>query len=203
MADSDLFDDDDEGWDPFADAGSAGDGCGDRGDQGDGRRPRGRPKGSLNRKTADFDRWYQAKGFRDPLTAMAQYLTADPVQLQRWFAEHDQAKVAVGKKIMNALPTLMDILKEQHACASQLAPYLHGKKPVQLEIIDERLPSLIIDLGTNQLEEGLAIAGRKALSVGEKPSEINDGDEPVTRQPVTRDSQGIDNMEERDVEHDD
>lgn len=172
MADDDLFDDDDWGGDPYADAGSAAKELRPE------RKAPGRPKGSLNRKTKEFEAYFQAKGFRDPLVGMAQFITADPVALQAWIQKHEQAEVSVGKEIRTALPTLMDIIKEQHTIATQLAPYLHGKKPVELAIIDERLPALIIDLGTNQLEQGETIAGRKALSLGaplpEKANEIND-----------------------------
>ncbi len=102
---------------------------------------------------------------------MAQYLTADPVELYHWFVEHEPDP--------KRRPALMEIIKEQHAVASNLAPYLHGKKPTQVEIIDERLPTLIIDLGTNQLQEGQRIAGQKALSAGQpvenaEPNEINE-----------------------------
>lgn len=194
MAGDDLFDDVEEDLGPFADAAA----LGERDRAAAGRDPRGpgRPKGALNRKTRDFERWYQANGWADPLAAMARYLTADPRDLQAWFIEHERAEVAVGKEIRRACPTLMEILKEQHTVASQIAPYLHGKKPVQLEIIDERLPTLIVDLGTNQLEEGETIAGRKALSVGRRPegepSEINDladpGEESHTKESHTDDA---------------
>lgn len=173
MADPDMFDDDDEGFDAFADAGAA---LGRQRPEIEDERPRGRPRGALNRKTRDFDRWYQAKGFRDPLAAMAQFLTADPVALQAWFAEHERTRVAIGKQTALAVPSLFDIIREMHACASTLAPYLHGKKPVQLELIDERLPHLLIALGTNQLEEGRTIAGRKALAIGPRPAELDDSE---------------------------
>lgn len=145
------------------------------------RRGRGRPAGALNVKTRDFERYYTAMGYRDPLKAMAEWLTADPVALQAWFEEHERTKVAIGKAFAQAVPSLMDIIREQHAVASALAPYLHGKKPVQVEIIDERLPSLIVDLGTNQLAEAALVAERKALSVGAPAedltsNEINDLD---------------------------
>lgn len=135
------------------------------------RRGRGRPKGALNVKTRDFERYYAAMGYRDPLKAMAEWLTADPVALQAWFEEHETARVPLGKGTVIAKPTLMDIIREQHAVAAALAPYLHGKKPVQVEIIDERLPTLIVDLGTNQLAEAERIAGDQALSAG-APLEI-------------------------------
>ncbi len=130
------------------------------------RRGRGRPAGALNLKTKDFERYYAAMGYRDPLKAMAEWLTADPVSLQAWFEEHETARVAVGKGTALAKPTLLDIIKEQHAVAVALAPYLHGKKPVQVEIIDERLPTLIVDLGTNQLADAHRVADQKALSIG-------------------------------------
>lgn len=138
------------------------------------RRGRGRPRGALNLKTRDFERYYRAMGFRDPLQAMAQWLTADPVALQAWFQEHEQTRHAVGKGTAPAVPSLFEIIKEQHAVATQLAPYLHGKKPAQLQVIDERLPTLIIDLGTNQLTEAAKLAERQALSIGKPESnEIN------------------------------
>jgi hypothetical protein len=167
--DRDLFESDDQAFEararhdrgnPFADAAEAAE-----------KRGRGRPPGALNVKTRDFERYYAAMGYRDPLKAMAEWLTADPVALQAWFEEHEKAQVAVGKSIRTALPQLLDIIKEQHACAVALAPYLHGKKPVQVEIIDERLPSLIIDLGTNQLDQARQLAADRALSVGQ-PAQI-------------------------------
>jgi len=177
-----------DGGDPFANAAEIS----------EKRRGRGRPKDALNRKTRDFERYYAAMGYRDPLVAWAQFLTRNPVELQDWIAEHETTYVAIGKKERKAVPSLADIIQEQHRCAERLAPYLHGKKPVQVEIIDERLPTLIVDLGTNQLDEARRLADRNALSIGapldagedpregEKANEINDGDAPVTRKGVTR-----------------
>lgn len=160
----DLFETEDEALaararvdagDPFADAAELAE-----------RRGRGRPRGALNVKTRDFERYYGAMGYRDPLVAWAQFLTRSPIELQAWIEEHERAQVAVGKEIRDALPSLLEIVQEQHRCAERLAPYLHGKKPVQVEIIDERLPTLIVDLGTNQIAEARKVADRQALSVG-------------------------------------
>lgn len=182
MAENGNFEDDDEGGDWFADAGAAlAAQRPDQAERAEAKRPRGRPKGSLNRKTRDFEAFYRAQGFTDPLTAMARFLTVDPVALQAWFSQHEQVRTGRGKDKRPHCPTLWDIVREQHTVASQLAPYLHGKKPVQLEVIDERLPMLVVNLGTNQLDAGRAIAGQRALSVGapegEKSSEINDSDD--------------------------
>lgn len=185
MAEDSDFEDPETGGDWFADAGAAL--AKRRGAREAGNRPRGRPKGSLNRKTRDFDEFYRSQGFVDPLVAMARFLTADPVALQAWFAEHEGTVKPAGKQKVVPVPSLMEIVREQHTVASQLAPYLHGKKPIQLEVIDERLPMLIVDLGTNQLAEGQFLAGRRALTAGmplavdaeageaEKSNEINDG----------------------------
>lgn len=120
---------------------------------------KGRPRGSLNIKTKDFERYYAAMGYRDPLKAQAEFLTADPVALLAWFEKHEPKK--------KLRPSLWRIVREQHQMARDLAPYLHGKKPVQVEIIDERLPTLIVDLGTNQLAEAHRLADQRALSIGQ------------------------------------
>lgn len=127
---------------------------------------RGRPKGAANRKTADFADWYQAQGFKDPLVAQAQFLSSDPVALQAWFAEHERTMRAIGKVVGLAVPALIDIVGEQMKCARDLAPYLHGKMPTKIEVTDERLPMLVLNLGTNQLAQAQEIAGRNAMSIG-------------------------------------
>lgn len=187
--DPELFDDEPDDLGPFSDAGSArrrqiaeGELKRPGGKDGNQEPRKGRPRGSLNRKTADFERYYAAKGFDDPLVAMARFLTADPVELQAWFVEHERTIKAIGKKTGQAVPSLIEIIKEQHTVASQLAPYLHGKKPVQVEIIDERLPQLVINLGTNQIDQMREIGEAKAMQIGqvidhdepEKANEIND-----------------------------
>lgn len=130
-------------------------------------RRRGRPKGSGNRKTAAFADWYAEQGFKDPLEAQAQFLTADPVALQAWFAEHERTRKAVGKQVGLAVPALIDIVKEQMACARDLAPYLHGKAKVREDDPDQRLPVLILNLGTNQLDQAQQVAQARGLSVGQ------------------------------------
>jgi hypothetical protein len=52
-----------------------------------------------------------------------------------------------------------------------LAPYLHGKMPVSIDIKDDRLPMLIMDLGTNQLDEARKQAETGVLSAGSRIDE--------------------------------
>jgi hypothetical protein len=143
------------------------------------RRPRGRPKGAMNKKTHDFAAWYEAQGFKDPLQLMAEFMSSDPVALQAWHVEYERTQKAVGKAYAQAVPSLAEIRAAQMSAAAEIAPYLHGKAPVRLEITDERLPVLVINAGTNQLEQAQSVAASRGLSVGRpllelKHSKIND-----------------------------
>lgn len=129
-------------------------------------RRRGRPKGAKNRKTQNFADWYRERGFKDPLEAQAEFLSTPADALQAWFCERERTLKAIGKQVGLAVPALIDIVKEQMACARDLAPYLHGKAPAQEQPADERLPVLILNLGTNQLQQAQQIAGQRGLSVG-------------------------------------
>jgi hypothetical protein len=129
-------------------------------------RSRGRPKGAKNRKTADFQAWYDEQGFKDPLQLQAEFMSADPVALQAWFAEHERTVKAVGKVNMLAVPSLFDITHEQMMLADKIAPYLHGKAPAQDSQPDERLPMIIINTGTNQLDQAGSIADQRGIRLG-------------------------------------
>ncbi len=142
------------------------------------KRGRGRPKGSMNRKTQDFAAWYEAQGLKDPLQLQAEFMSADPVGIQAFLIEHERTYKAIGKQVGLAVPSLGEIVKEQLACARDLAPYLHGKAPARDDPGDERLPFLVINAGTNQIAQGMIVAQQKGLSVGRMldvtPSNIND-----------------------------
>lgn len=143
-----------------------------------GRKPRGRPKGSMNRKTQDFAAWYEAQGFKDPLQLQAEFMSADPVALQSWFITYERTQKAIGKAFGLAVPSLSEIVEQQMSIADKIAPYLHGKAPVRVVVEDERLPVLVINAGTNQIEQARAVLGNK-LSAGSPlveltPNKIND-----------------------------
>ncbi|MGI2031953.1 hypothetical protein ACRQ1B_06125 [Rhizobium panacihumi] len=142
------------------------------------KRSRGRPKGSMNRKTQDFSAWYDAQGYKDPLQLQAEFMSADPVALQAFYIEHERTQKAIGKMFGKAVPALSDIVKAQMDCAKELAPYLHGKAPAREAQDDERLPVLVINAGTNQIEQAQLVHA-KSLSVGRPlveltASKIND-----------------------------
>lgn len=136
----------------------------------------GRPAGARNKRDADAERWYFAKGFVDPLQRLGELVSEDPRVLQAWFAEH--AGFDSDDKLRTP-PSLLEVVRMQIAAAGELMPYLHGKKPLEVVVGDERLPMLMIDLGTNQLAEGRAIGAARALSIGSpepeaEASEIKD-----------------------------
>jgi hypothetical protein len=134
---------------------------------------RGRPPGARNRKSVDFERWYHAAGYKDPAVFLAELVSADPMALAR----------AASVKIVEAIGI-------QQRAAAELLPYLHGKKPTEVVLTDERLPTLIVVTDTNQLEEArVLLQRREALAAGvpltiegsghEKPgfAGVSEGDE--------------------------
>lgn len=110
----------------------------------------GRPPGARNRKSVDFERWYYSAGYKDPAVFLAELVSADPMALAR----------AASVKIAEAIAI-------QQRAASDLLPYLHGKKPTEVVLTDERLPTLIIVTDSNQLVEAQQLLEqRQALSAG-------------------------------------
>lgn len=102
----------------------------------------GRPKGAANRKTLAMKALYQAKGFRDPLLYLGEMLSKDPLELLVWMRANGSSEL-----------TLIEVVELQLKAAAELAPYLHGKMPVRIEVDDARLPVLAIDLGTDMVAE--------------------------------------------------
>jgi hypothetical protein len=109
-----------------------------------------------------FERWMADEGMTDPLVFNARLVSADPVALQAYFAENE----LVGRKEVDGvvnkanvvLPTLDEIMKLQQRSSEILAPYLHRKKPIDIVIEHEQLPVLIINAGTNQLDQAREVA---------------------------------------------
>lgn len=123
----------------------------------------GRPPGARNKRDADAERWYFARGFTDPMQKLGELVSTDPRVLQAWFAENAGLD-SDGKQ--RSAPNILEVVNMQIRAAGELMPYLHGKKPIEVVVGDERLPTLIVDLGTNQLAEGRAIGEQRALSIG-------------------------------------
>lgn len=139
----------------------------------------GRPKGARNRKSIDFEKWFYAMGYTDPAQRLAEIVTMDPRALQAMAAENADGlpRTKNGDLTVVSLPSLVDIIDLQRKAAVDLMPYLHGKKPTEVVITDERLPILVVASGTNQMAEAQKlIDGRPVMSIGQMPeaNEIND-----------------------------
>lgn len=124
----------------------------------------GRPKGSVNRKTEAARRYYQAKGFRDPLAFLGQLVDGDPLELTKWFR---QQQMLISGSAEGA-PSLADVVEMQMKAAAELMPFLHGKMPIRIEGEDDRaLPMLVIDLGGGDQAVARPFqAGDKPMSIG-------------------------------------
>lgn len=141
----------------------------------------GRPRGARNKKTEAFEKWFYAKGYRDPAQVLAEIMTMDPRALQQIALDDRIARgelQQLGTKddpIQSvSVPGLLEIVDLQRKAAVDLMPYLHGKKPTEVVITDERLPILVVAAGTNQMAEAAKlIEGRAVLSIGQ-PIEVSE-----------------------------
>jgi len=138
----------------------------------------GRPKGAKNRKTEAFERTYYALGNRDPLLVLGELVSADPRALQQLILEDDvrrwEARKAealdTGREFKEPKPvggpSLVELLRLRVDAADRLAPYLHGKKPIEVHHTGEALPLLVINAALNQLDQARELERQKALSIG-------------------------------------
>ena len=122
-----------------------------------------RTKGAINRKTMMLPKMLEALGHRDPAVVLAEIASMDFRQLMR-FAGSETRRAALAAKIRSA---------------EALMPYVHGKRPVEVLVTDDRLPMLIIQNGTDQLE-------------GKKANEINAAPLLVARPLVAQEQQAFD-----------
>jgi hypothetical protein len=138
--------------------------------------PRRRGKGKRTLTGEAFERWFAEQGMTDPLVMKSRLISADPVELQAYYASKEQAEKMLGEDRALVLPSLHDIIAMQLKAAEALAPYLHRKKPIDVVIEDERLPTLIINMGSNQLATAEQIAAGQGLriDVQPEPASINE-----------------------------
>lgn len=122
-----------------------------------------RTKGAINRKTKMLPGYLKELGYRDPGVVLAEIASMDFRDLMR-FAKSETRRAALAAKIR---------------AAEALMPYVHGKRPVEVLVTDDRLPMLIIQNGTDQLE-------------GKKANEINAAPLLVARPLVAQEQQAFD-----------
>lgn len=144
----------------------------------------------MNKKTEAIGKLYQTKGFRDPLMFQGEIMSSHPLDLRKWFiAMEGQSRGLVYEDAVTAwkagtlpgVPSIAEIVAMQTKVADQVTPYLYGKKPLQTEEDNERLPLLFIDLG-DDIGTGPDLPSEETLSIGrmiedqsQQNQSLNDG----------------------------
>lgn len=112
----------------------------------------GRPKGALNKRTADF-RDYILSRYGDPLTGLAEVAFTPIPDLAR-----------------ELQCEMLEAAKFWLACRAEILPYIVAKLPTEVAVKDDRIPALIIGeinagSGTVGIEAGPE--GVRIMSIGE------------------------------------
>lgn len=124
----------------------------------------GRPPGAVNKSTEQWARFLLGR-YRSPLTALAELYsrpTGELVdQLQEMADKHKSwVETKDGGRWERVAISPLDVLKMQRDAAIALAPYVHKKQPVALEVDQRQLGiTLIGDLAADFAgdEDGLAL----------------------------------------------
>lgn len=122
-----------------------------------------RTKGAINRKTRMLPAMLEALEYRDPAVVLAEIASMPDAELLK-LCSSEGRRAALSARIRSA---------------EALMPYVHGKRPVEVLVTDDRLPLLIIQTGMDQLD-------------GKKTNEINGGMLPVARPLVVQEQQALD-----------
>lgn len=114
------------------------------------RRGPGRPKGSVNKRTAEF-RDYILKRYGDVLTGLAEVA----------FMRIEDLAAELGCTKLEAFDRWL-------RCREALMPYVHAKMPTEVAVKAERLPTLVIgaiNVGGDQAGVEITGDGVRAMSV--------------------------------------
>jgi hypothetical protein len=109
-------------------------------------RKAGRPAGAINRSTKAW-REYLGQRYRSPLEVLAETYSRPTMDLA----------LELGC-------TLLEAYELQRKCAVDLAPYMHGKMPIEVELNGGGLVQLVINTGLDQVSgsvesDGISIEG--------------------------------------------
>lgn len=127
----------------------------------------GRPAGAEARSKKQLREYLAGLGYSDPAVILAETMSMQDGELQMILSQRVKAKD--GDEYVERI-TLAEARSIRLKAAAELLPYLHGKMPTVELQPDEKLPMLIIELGTNQMDidRGRIDGGQRegALSVG-------------------------------------
>ena len=122
-----------------------------------GARGPGRPAGSMNRRSKDWQRWWEASGKKHPLEFLAGVITATPAQLRETYGTavvlddegKDREIAGLGAK---------DVLALQIRAAEAALPYLEQKLPMAVEDVSDGKRMIMIVGGMTPAQEQAARA---------------------------------------------
>jgi hypothetical protein len=139
----------------------------------------GRPIGARNKRTVEFAKFLLSR-YASPLEVLAQMAVAPAAELARALS-----------------CSALEAFQEKRHAAIALAPYLHERQPIAVNLTDRKVVYLHIEVGDKPAElgddEALTIEGK---IVGNQIVS-SDQSAPVTREEVTRHEQVIDNTSEK------
>ena len=116
---------------PLLPAGEDGDEAADPAEQG--RRGPGRPPGARNKRTADMVAYLERR-YSSPLEALALV-----------YSRNIKVLAAEMGLTTPTFDQLVELLKLQIIAADKLAPYLHSKKPVSVEVSSRGVVQLVVE----------------------------------------------------------
>lgn len=106
------------------------------GDGGETARGPGRPKGSLNRRSRDWQAWVAASGKKHPLEFLLDVVSAEPEELRAEYGEIEVFDHDGKLKRISALEP-KDVLSMRIRAAEAALPYLEQKLPMAVEDVSE------------------------------------------------------------------
>lgn len=131
-------------------------------------RRRGRPKGSRNRRTDDFERYILGFGQHPAITLMQIQSTAPEVLMEaskrrkvHSFQKDGTPNVVIEHMTYEAAQSL------RIRCADIMLPYIEGKKPLKVDMSFSGVADLIIEGVTHTAEEVDDIVDAEFLPVDE------------------------------------
>lgn len=143
----------------------------------------GRPKGSLNRRSRDWQAYVAAAGRRHPLEFLLDVVTATPEQLRERYGAVDLLDEAGERRLVSSFGP-KDVLAAQIRAAEVALPYLEQKLPTAVEDVSEgrRMIVVVGQLSGEQQSEaqqrlGWALRGEQNQGVIDAVLEKSDGDQ--------------------------
>jgi hypothetical protein len=113
----------------------------------------GRPKGSMNRRSRDWQLWWNASGKRHPMMFLADVISATPAELRERYA----AAIVLddkGEKAEIGGLSGKDVLALQIRAAEAALPYLEQKLPMAVEDVSEGKRMVVVVGGMSQAQQG-------------------------------------------------